>query len=211
MLSLLCADGKLFQELDDVTCQRIAVLVSDQVDKVDIAVEHIQFSHPASLFVSLLKGNGEQFVLEKLGPQLEAFLERFPYSAYFTSNVAPFGGARSRLLAQLNLNASSADFGTANAFVRHVGDIEKLLGDSLLPSEALKLLVGVIRAAEIGAFSSIDLRNARFGSVPKLRSLALEYIASDVATARSVAAPILGLPEDKVDAALQHLQPSAPT
>jgi hypothetical protein len=210
VLSLLCANGGLFQDLDEVTYQRIAVLVTDQIGNVEISVEHTKFSHPASLFVSLLQKNDEQFVLQRLGAQLDAFIERFPYSAYFTSKVAPFGVTKGRLLARLAQNARSSDFGTANAFARHSGDVEKLLGDGFSPEEAFKLLVGVVRSAEIGAYGSIDLRNSHFGSMPKLRGLALERVASDSATARTIAAEILGIPEANVDNELLYLQPPAP-
>lgn len=210
VLSLLCANGKFFQTLDEVTYQRIAALVTDQIGMVDISVEHTKFSHPAALFVSLLKDNDERFLLEKLGVQLDSFIERFPYSAFFTSKVMPFEISRGRLLARLTQNARSSDFGTANAFARHVDDVEKLLGDVFSPDEAFKLLVGVIRAAEIGAFGSIDLRNSHFGALPKLRSLALDRVVSDVATAKMIAAEILNVPEPKVENALLYLQPLAP-
>lgn len=210
VLSLLCANGKLFQELDEVTYVRIAVLVTDRIEDVDISLEHTKFSHPASLFVSLLKNNEENLVIERLGAQLDAFIDRFPYSAYFTSNVTTFVYSRGRLLSRLTQNARSSDFGTANAFARHLDDIEKLLGDSLSPDEAFRLLVGVIRAAEIGAYGAIDLRNSHFGSLQKLRGLALERVAADAASAKALAAEILGVPEPNVDHELLYLQPLAP-
>lgn len=210
VLSLLSANGSLFKELDEVTYERISVLVTDRIGQVDISLEHTKFSHPASLFVSLLKNNEEQFVIEKLGDQMDAFIERFPYSAYFTSNVTTFASSRERLLLRLTQNARSSDFGTANAFARHIDDVEKLLGDSLSPDEAFSLLVGVIRAADIGAYGSIDLRNSHFGSLPKLRSLALERVTADSASAKTLAAEILGVPESNVDNELLYLQPLAP-
>lgn len=210
VLSLFCANGRLFQELDHITYQRVAVLVTDQIRKVDISLEHTRFTHPAPLFILLLRSNGERFVLQKLGIQLEKFIQRFTYSAFFMSGIKTFEVARGRLLARLIKNARSSDFGIANGFVYHSGEVERFLSDVLSPEEAFKLLVGVMCAAEVGAYNSIDLRNSHFDSLPKLRSLALERVANDAATAKTIAAEILGVPESDVDSKLLFLQPPVP-
>lgn len=187
ILTLLCSNGTLFADLDDVTYQRLVVLVAERIEKIELTVEHTQFSHPASLFVSLFKSNPENLVLEKLGDQYEAFIDRFTYSGFFTSNILRHKKPRDMLLTKLYEKAGSADFGTANNFVKHAGDIEKLMADALVPEEAYRLLLNVVRAAEIGAFSAIDMRNAHFGSVPKLRAKATEYIAIDSPAAKAIA------------------------
>lgn len=207
ILSLLCAKGELFQDLDEVTYARLAALVGDRIEKIDLSVEHTSFSHPASLFRSLFSANDEKFILEKLRPQYEAFLERFPYSAYFSSKVSSHAEAKELLLSRLYRNAGSVDFGTANGFVKNLSDIEKLLGDALLPQEAFRMLVNVIRAAEIGAFSAIDMRNAHFGSVEKLRAKAYDFMTNDLPTAKAIASEILGLPEHDDMTSLGALQP----
>jgi hypothetical protein len=205
ILSLISANGALFADLDEVTYQRLGVLIADRIEKVELTVEHNRFSHPASLFLSLFAANPTNFVLEKLGAQFDSFLERFTYSAYFESKVPQYKEPRDLLLAKLCKNAGSADFATANKFVKHADDIEKLMADDLTPSEALRILVNVIRAAEIGAFSAIDMRNAHFGAVPKLRARANELLVNDPPAAKAIAVEVLSVPD--VDELLETLQP----
>jgi hypothetical protein len=207
IISLLCANGKLFEGLDDVTYQRIAVLVSDCVQNVDIASPHTNFSHPAALFVSLFVANESGFVLSKLGPQFDAFLERFTYSAFFGRSILPVPQARALLLSKLYVKAGSYDFGIANDFVKHASDIDKIMAEGLLPEEGFKLLVNVLSAADTGAFSAIDMRNAHFAATPKLIAKANEFLAIDVAAAKALAAAILKVPLESVDEHLAYLTP----
>jgi hypothetical protein len=65
--------------------------------------------------------------------------------------------------------------------------------------------VNVIRAAEIGAFSAIDMRNAHFGAVPKLRARANELLVNDPPAAKAIAVEVLSVPD--VDELLETLQP----
>lgn len=207
IITLISANSQLFIDLDEVTYQRIAVLVGENVKKVDVTLEHTKLSHPAYLFASLFSAIESTFVLQKLSAQFDAFLERFTYSAYFASKVLDHPVPRALLLDKLCKRAGSSDFTTANAFAAHADDIEKVMAGALLPAEAFKLLVNVIRAAEIGAFSAIDMKNAHFGATPKLRAKATEYLMGDVQTATAMAKEILGLPEDQVDDLLSVLAP----
>lgn len=205
IISLMCSNGALFADLDDVTYQRVAILIGDQIETVKLTVEHTKFSHPASLFVSLFKANQSAVVIQKLGAQYDAFLAKFTYSAYFTSRILQYQEPRNLLLAKLYEKAGSTAFGTANAFVMHADDLEKVMADKMLPAEAFELLVNVIRAAESGAFSAIDMRNTHFGALPKLRALANELLANDKTFADNIAKKILGIEE--VDELLKFLRP----
>lgn len=198
IISLISSNGKLFADCDEVTFQRIAVLVEDTIENVDLTVDHARFSHPASLFVSLLPANSSAFVLEKLGTQFDAFLEKVSYSAYFGSKILGMQEPRGLLLAKLYMKAGLSDFGTANAFVKHADDIETVMADALRPEEAFRLIVNVIRAAEIGAFSAVDMENAHFAAILKLRTKAFEFLDNDTQAAASIAAEILRVPEEGV-------------
>jgi hypothetical protein len=205
IISLLCSNGALFTGLDELTYQRLGVLIKEQIEKVELTVEHTRFSHPASLFVSLFNANSNADVLKRLGDEFEQFLERFTYSAFFASMVLPHKEPRDLLVRKLIEKAGSNDFNTANKFVKNADDIEKTMVSALLPIEAFRLLVNVIRAAEIGAFSAIDMRNSHFGAVSKLREKANEFLANDASSAKAIAEEVLGV--EDTDDLLKALTP----
>lgn len=207
ILNLLCSNGQLFIDLDDVTYQRIAALVGDRIEKIESTIEHTRFSHPASLFVSLFSSNPSAFILEKLGVQFDKFLERFTYSAYFGKQILKFQTPRSMLLERFYKKAGSSDFSIANTFAKHSEDIEKVMANELLPCEAFNLLVSVIRAAESGAFSAIDMRNAKFDGTPKLKAHATNFLSNNTQEAKLIAVKILETPEPDLDKFLKFLEP----
>lgn len=202
IISLLCSNGALFADLDAVTYQRLSVLITDRIKNIELSEEHTRFSHPVALFLSLFTVNSSEFVLAKLADQFNAFLDRFSYSAFFQSKILPFKEPRDLLVKRLQKNAGSSDFSTANAFIKHAEDIEKIMAEDLSPDESFRLLANVIRAAEVGAFAAIDMRNANFESIPKLKARANEL---DPSVAKSIAVDILNVTE--VDDLLKPLNP----
>lgn len=66
VLSLLCANGKLFQTLDEVTYQRIAALVTDQIGNVDISVEHTKIFPSSGAVRFLTKGQRRAIFARKV-------------------------------------------------------------------------------------------------------------------------------------------------
>lgn len=204
IISLLSANGALFLNLDDVTYQRLAVLIGDRIEKVEASVDHTAFSHPASMFLSLLEKASAAHVMQHLGVQYDAFIEKFAFSAYFSEGVMAFENAREKLIAVLCRRAGSADFNTANQFVKHVADIDKIMADEMTAEQCFQLLVNVLRAADIGAYSAIDLRNAHFGSTPKLRAKALAYSQEQSQAAEAVIVDFLNL--DAATEAQEYLE-----
>lgn len=197
IFSLLCSNGKLFSDLDEVTYHRISVLVAEQISAVELTVEHTKFSHPATLFISLLTQNNHAFVIEKLGGELDAFLERFTYSAYFCGHIYKFENAKALLLTKFYNRASSNDFQTANNFLKNVSDIEKSMGNSFSPIEAFKLIINIIQAANWGAFAAVDMRNATFGTIPKFKKLANDFLNESPEEAKAIAAALLHVEKEK--------------
>lgn len=192
LLGLLCADGKLFSGLDEVTYQRIIVLFSDRMLSVTTSTPHTSFSHPISVLFSLLSSNDIQFVIDKFGEKFTAFLDRFSYSAFFTKFALQHEKLRKLLLDKLYEKSGSSDFGTANGFVKYASDLEKVAGKALSPEEAFRILVNVIKAAEIGAYAAVDMRNGHFGDTPLMRAKSMDLLTAEPATSIAIAESILG-------------------
>lgn len=192
VLTLLSSNGSLFSELDAVSYQRITVLFGERVEKVTSTLPHNSFSHPVSVLLSLCSANETDVVIAKLGDKFDLFIETFCYSAKFTKDALPNAGLRGPLLDALFRRAGSGDFYVANAFVKHSVDLDAIAGADLTGEECLRLVLNVIKAAHIGAFSAVDMRNSKFGALPVLRANALAFIAQEAALADAVAKEVLG-------------------
>lgn len=192
VLTLLSSNGSLFSGLDKVSYQRITVLFGERVEKVPSTLLHNSFSHPVSVLLSLCAANDTDVVIAILGEKFDLFIETFCYSAKFTKGALPDAELRGPLLEALFKRAGSNDFYVANEFVKHSVDLEKIAGADLTGEECLRLLLNVIKAAHIGAFSAVDMRNSKFGAVPVLRANALAFIAQDTSLADTVAKDVLG-------------------
>lgn len=205
IIILLSANARLFQDLDPITYQRLAVLINDSIAETSLSESSLILSHPAYLFRSFFLHIPTSFVLEKLGKEFNAFLERFTYNAYFGACALKHKEPRDLLLGKLYQNAGSYDFATANSFISHISDVESSMASGLEPEEAFKLLVNVVRAARVGAFSSIDLRNSFFASTPKLKAKAIEFHNKDVNLAKSIASELLSAPMEELEKLLNYL------
>ncbi|NVZ53730.1 hypothetical protein HX792_25545 [Pseudomonas sp. B6002] len=210
IFSLLCSNGKLFSDLDEVTYHRFSVLVTEQIKNVEPTIEHTSHFHPAALFVSLLEQNPFDFVIEKLGTQFDAFLERFAYSAYFCSHISESGPVKPLLLKKYYERAGSNDYQTANSFMKNISDIEKTLAEVFSPEEAFKLIMNITHAANRGAFSAIDIRNASFGTIQKFKKLATQYLDENTDKAKIIASDLLYVSAEHLDQYLIHLQEDNP-
>lgn len=204
--SLLCSNGKLFSGLDEVAHHRLSVLVTEKISSIDLTVEHTKFSHPASFFISLFNNNDQSIIFEKLGKQLNAFLEKFTYSAFFYANVHRFEQAKALLLEKFFERAGSTDFLTANGFAKNVADIEKSMGAHFTSGEAFKLIINIIYAANWGAYSAIDMRNSSFGAIPRFRNLAQKHLTEHKDDADQVASEILRVRKDELASYYEHFK-----
>lgn len=192
IIELLSANGKLFAGLDSVTYHRLALILGDEVAAVDLSLEFTKLRHPIQMLLSLLKAVGETIVIEKLQPQFDALIERFPYSAHFISRIKDFPAINSRYVAKLTGNAGSGDFGTANRFAKNIDEIEEPLSEFMTNESAFRIVAGVVKAANMNAFNAIDMKNAKFASIPKIRQAAIKFIGENEVLATEIVASIFG-------------------
>lgn len=176
IIELLSANGKLFAGLDPVANHRLAVIIGDEIKAVDLSLEFTKLRHPIQMFLSLVKAVGGEIVIEKLQPQLDALIDKFPYSAHFISRIKQSHAINSKLIDKLIENAGSTDFPTANRFAKNIGEIEEPLSEFISNESAFRIVLGVIKAANNNAFNAIDMKNAKFSSIPKIKQAAIKFI-----------------------------------
>lgn len=210
IINLLSGNGKLFSDLDSVTYQRLAILIEKNVVDIELTVEHNKFHHPATLFSSLISSGQTQNMLAKLNVQFDKFLDRFTFSAYFATHAKQDPVVVDLLVQKYLKFARSTDFQTVNTFVQHLKELDKLMSDALSDSMAFEIVVNVVRAAEMGAYGAIDMRNSHFSAVEKLREKSKVYLINNDIAAKALAIKILKVEEAELDELLKSLEPIGP-
>jgi hypothetical protein len=130
----------------------------------------------------MLETLGEKKVLKDFESLAQKIVHKYPYTATLVKQVSDSPELTKTWLDKLKDDAQSFSFATANRFAESIPDIDGLLVD-LDPKDAFELVVGVCTAAKHGAFTSRDLRSARFAPTPQLRQLARKHVDKHPTTA----------------------------
>lgn len=176
--TLICGDPKIITAAGPGTLLRLQNLLIINA-KEHAAAPYIQLRNPAHVLVQILSELGETTAYAKLKDFIDEVIKAAPYVPPFVSGIAAYPTALNALYAKYVEKASSSDFNTANAFAGAVSTLDDALAAALTEQQVFRLLSGVVRAAEHGAWGAQNLSNNKFVGVPKLKGKAIAYVTSD--------------------------------
>lgn len=195
ILRLLSANGRLIVDLPTVTIGRIRRALLNRIDEVEPTTLEAQTNHPTTTFVSIAKHVDDEYLLSHFKVELEKLFHKRPYSPYL---IHVFKNRQEIVAVYYPImleKARSSDFHTANKFPDSIEQIDSKLAQFCSLEQAFQLCVAVHRAAEFGAFSSIELRDSKFKVAPKLRTRAIEYVKDNELDAEAYLQAQLGITE----------------
>lgn len=193
VVQLLSANGKLIVGLTPVCLARIRQVLSKQIDDVTAALTESKLLHPTSALTSIAKHLDETELLTNFKSELEKLFDKRPYSQKLVSALADRPTTFASYFSTILGKAGSSDFGTANAFANAIEDISAQLSSLASDEQAFQLLVAILKAAGWGAFGAQALRQAKFASIPDLRSKAITFATASTAAASAYLTEKLGL------------------
>lgn len=205
ILTMFSANAKLFTDLDEVTYERISVLMDARIDGVADEVEHIAFSHPVYVFGSLFSAGLEDLALKKMPRAYASLLDRFSYSAFLIKRIKQQGKAYELLLSQLVRDAASDHIENANYFAELLPLLDDILGKSISDRIAFEMLVGVIYSAERGADSAMDVRRTKFKVAPTIVGKARNFLEANPGDAKALACRALNKEDEDLEKSLAYL------
>lgn len=129
--------------------------------------------HPATQLASMVDGLGEATVVADFAPFAEAVLQRYPYAAPILDELGDAPKLREQLVGVWLKNARSSQFDTANPFAQAAPQLDDYAESLLSEEQALRLIIGVVEAADWGARKAKALRAESFASTPTIREMAL--------------------------------------
>lgn len=187
ILILISVNSVLISNLDQITIDRITVFLDKSIANTEPYASYNLVNHPSMIFSSIIKTHGEDLTLTLFGKQLTTLINRFTYIPQLITLLSSNPKIQQQYLSILLEQAKSQEFDVANYFATSIADIESNLLTIITPEYALKLILGVIRAAHNGAYRSKDLVRSRFSSLQGIKDLACSFFTSNQALALSMA------------------------
>lgn len=192
ILRIISADGSLVIDLDPVTYDRLAPVITERIDNVERSLEQTRLSHPSSVLKSILVGAGEDFLIETFESQLTHFLKKNIFSGSFIHEINESPKIIELYIEEAKNQAGSSDFDKANFFSRNVKDVDLHISKFLSASTAFSLIANILKAANSGAWGAQSLRNSKFSSIPKTKELAIEHFHSQKLESQKIYKAITG-------------------
>ncbi|MGF1788921.1 hypothetical protein L4D00_24345 [Photobacterium swingsii] len=192
IIRTITSNPKVLDGVDDITFQRLRVIIEERISNVESTLGHSRFSHPVSMFSSMFGVTEDSLIKRYFTDELNHLFKRFLYSSYLINNLGKSELAKENYINTLYSKAGSSDFDTANYFARNCYDIADDLDVILTEKDSFVLVLHVIKAADWGAFGSKDMRKAKFGSMPKIRDKARSYDSSNTAGAMKLYTELFG-------------------
>lgn len=169
------ANPTVLEGHNKTTLLRLRSLLDAAVQDTKSSVAVTQLSHPVYLLGAMLDTLGEKNVLNDFKDFAEETVRKYRYTGTLVKHLGDAAELKKGWLSRLKQEASSSTFDTANRFAANAPELDDLLPDLIKRKDAFEMTVAVCEAADIGAFTSKDLRAGRFSAVPNLRDMATEY------------------------------------
>ena len=168
------ANGAVLKSLKSDAVLRVRkLLVADIEEPSTRGVTRL--SHPATRLAAMISGLGEEALLKDYQAFAEATIQRYPYASPILDELSGAPKLRLKLIEIWLKNAGSSTFDTANAFAAAAPQNDDYAETLLTDESALRLIIGIIQAAEWNARRAKTLRSERFASTPRMREMALRH------------------------------------
>jgi hypothetical protein len=128
----------------------------------------------------------QKHTLKKLKNFHSWIVEQAPLSTGFLKSLKENGEFRDEMAGRYLEIASSGTFDVANRFAKRMPEMDAAFAAGFSNQFCFEIIAGVVRAANIGAFSAINLQDTGFSSNSNMRSAALNFSKNKVAKARSI-------------------------
>lgn len=179
ILQIISANGSILSNLEPVTFDRLKAVISNSIENVKLSDDDSKLSHPSAVLNSILQDCGENLIVSQFKEQLIQLFQKNIFSISFISRMSGNEKVVKLYLEEAYRQAGSNDFHTANNFSENISGVDNYLFKSLTGEQASELIINIYKAAEYGAWRAESLKSSEFSSIPKIKSIAIEYMQSN--------------------------------
>lgn len=192
ILRLVSANGDLTKGLESVVYQRLKALLVKRIETVPESSDDFNFSHPYSVFKSMLESLGEEFLINNFESELRKLFKTNIFSSYFLTQIDKYPNIADLYLDVSYERAGSDDFDIANYYSRNLIEVEGIISKFIRGEQALLLLLNIVKAGGWGAWGAKSLMNSKFLSVPKIKTKAIGFVDLNSSKSERMVKKILG-------------------
>jgi hypothetical protein len=186
ILALLSASPAIFPTLAPVTLGRVKKLLLDQLGDLFSAIPITELRHAASVVSEAIRTLDDAWLASQMADVVKECVARHTFDVRILSAAKP-GILRDQILfPQLRRGAGSSSFSTANSCVGYLQQHDQECASLLTGQQAFEVLLATTRAAEVGAFDAINLRNTQYAATPKLKESASAFLLADRGAAERI-------------------------
>lgn len=177
-LSIISANPKLIDLIDDVPKTRFKSLLSDKIEEMDTNSVSTKLVFPSVIMKRILDKLGFEYVDHEFRDHIKCLIEKISFREGLVNLVtSQSDDLKTHYFSILCNQAGSYTFDVANNFVDRFYDVEVAAVDILSGRQCLALIVEIISAARHGAWRSSEVVEAKFTPYTSLKEKVMDYLA----------------------------------
>ncbi|MCE8041091.1 hypothetical protein HOP60_02860 [Halomonas daqingensis] len=177
-LSIISANPKLINLIDDIPRARFKSLLSDKIEEMDANSVSTKLVFPSVIMKRILDKLGFEYVDHEFHDHIKSLIEKIPFREGIVNLVASQSvDLKTHYFNILCNKAGSYTFSVANNFIDRFYDVEAAAVEILSGSQCLALVVEIISAARHGAWRSSEVVEAKFTPYSLLKGKVMGYLS----------------------------------
>ncbi len=175
-MSCISANYNTLFGLEKMVYVRLNAMLEHTIKSTTSSDQPNKLTHPVSVLISLVKA-GEEIALEHFEDNLKIISNKYKLIEPIIKIASKHFWFKKIIVNSIFLEAGSDQFEIANNFADTVYAYDEGISGLFNEEECFELIVNIFNAAEIGAFSSIRIRDSKFKQIPKIKEKALSKVS----------------------------------
>ncbi len=176
LMSCISANYNTLFGLEKMVYVRLNAMLEHTIKSTTSSDQPNKLTHPVSVLISLVKA-GEEIALEHFEDNLKIISNKYKLIEPIIKIASKHFWFKKIIVNSIFLEAGSDQFEIANKFADTVYTYDEGISGLFNEEECFELIVNIFKAAEIGAFSSIRIRDSKFKQIPKIKEKALSKVS----------------------------------
>ncbi|GAA5584929.1 hypothetical protein Acal01_00060 [Acinetobacter calcoaceticus] len=176
ILKLIGLRPELFKDSNNVTQERVKVILLNRIDSIDDSVSKTAITHPLYIIKSLRSAYESNIFNINFEKIIQEIINKWEYEIEIKAILIDNEDICNKYFKSTLEKAGSRTFDIANYFIENINNISNILNDLINDRQAAELILNIISAAKNGARKSTVLSKSRFRKIPEIYERAKNWV-----------------------------------